>query len=102
MSKTWLRNLWGRRAGDAAAAYRARLDPGDPSARLVLADLAHYCNAGRTSFVAGDPHQTAFNEGARDVFLHVAGMLAMDERQVADLFEERRSAITREKENDDG
>lgn len=74
----WLLRLHGRRrAQRVAEAYRHRLDPETAAARLVLSDLAHYCRVGQSSFVPGDPHQTAFNEGARDVFLHVAEMTGL-------------------------
>jgi hypothetical protein len=74
----WLMRAFGWwRARSVAAAYRALLDPKDEQARLVLDDLARYCRAGATSFVAGDPHQTAFNEGARDAFLHVVEMIGL-------------------------
>ncbi len=67
----WLLRLHGRRrARRVAEAYRQRLDGEDVLARFILSDLAQYCRAGQSSFVPGDPHQTAFNEGARDVFLH--------------------------------
>ncbi len=68
----WLFNAHGRRARPVAAAYRELL--ATPEGQLVLRDLAAYCRVGASSFTAGDPHQTAFNEGARDVFLHVAEM----------------------------
>lgn len=68
----WLFNAHGRRAKAVAGAYRALL--ASPEGKLMLRDLAAYCRVGQSSFVAGDPHQTAFNEGARDVFLHVAEM----------------------------
>ena len=59
-----------------AAAYR-KLGIRDETARLILDDLARYCRVGATSFVAGDPHQTAFNEGSRDAFLHVIEMIGL-------------------------
>jgi len=74
-SVTWLKNLWRGRAEHVHGAYRRRLDPSDPEAKVILADLALYCNVGHSSFVAGDPYQTAFNEGARDAFLHVAAIV---------------------------
>jgi hypothetical protein len=75
----WLMRAFGwRRARSVAAAYRRLLDPKDDAARLILDDLARYCRAGATSFVAGDPHQTAFNEGARDAFLHVVEMIGLE------------------------
>jgi hypothetical protein len=85
----WLGRLFGwPRAGRVAHAYRSRLDPDDQEARLILADLAHYCRAGHTSFVAGDPHQTAFNEGARDVFLHVVELSGLTPTDIPQLIEE--------------
>lgn len=68
----WLFNAHGRQAKPVAAAYRDLL--ATPAGKLILRDLAAYCRVGASSFAAGDPHQTAFNEGARDVFLHVAEM----------------------------
>ena len=74
----WLMRAFGwRRARSVAAAYRALLDPKDERARCIIDDLARYCRAGATSFVAGDPHQTAFNEGARDAYLHVIEMIGL-------------------------
>ena len=74
----WLMRLVGpAHAPAVAAAYRDALDPVTPRGRAILADLAHYCRVGQTSFVAGDPHQTAFNEGARDVFLHVVELVGI-------------------------
>lgn len=86
---TWLSRLHGpRRARRVAEAYRQHLSGEDALARLVLSDLAHYCRAGQSSFVAGDPHQTAFNEGARDVFLHVAEMCGLVPADFAGLIQE--------------
>jgi hypothetical protein len=83
----WLRNAFGARRGVAVAnAYRALFAGGGGEGRLVLDDLARYCRAGATSFVANDPHQTAFNEGARDVFLHVAELAGLDPSAIADYF----------------
>ena len=81
----WLIGLFGvERAPEVARAYRQALGKESPEARLVLADLAQYCRVGATSFVPNDPHQTAFNEGARDVYLHVcdrAGWPPADSRK---------------------
>ena len=86
---TWLLRLHGApRARRVAAAYRQCLAGDDMLTRLVLSDLAHYCRAGQSSFVAGDPHQTAFNEGARDVFLHVAEMCGLTPSDFAGLIQE--------------
>lgn len=84
----WLKNAFGVRGASVAAAYRSLFgSPAGDGAR-VLADLARYCRAGTTSFVAGDPHQTAFNEGARDVFLHIVELAGLDPAAVADFFNE--------------
>lgn len=83
----WLSNAFGARRGQAvASAYRNLFAAGDGDGGIVLDDLARYCRAGTTSFVAGDSHQTAFNEGARDVFLHVAELAGLDPAAVADFF----------------
>lgn len=85
----WLGRLFGwPRAARVAHAYRSRLNPDDQETRLILADLAHYCRAGHTSFVAGDPHQTAFNEGARDVFLHIVELSGLAPNDIPQLIEE--------------
>ncbi len=86
---TWLLRLHGKaRAHRVVDAYRRQLSAEDGSGRLILSDLAHYCRAGQSSFVPGDPHQTAFNEGARDVFLHIAEMCSVTPRDFAGLLEE--------------
>lgn len=80
----WLVSVFGRqRAPDVLAAYRTCLDPEAPASRLVLRDLAAYCRVGQSSFVAGDPYQTAFNEGARDAFLHICEMTGLDPFEAA-------------------
>jgi hypothetical protein len=81
----WLARQFGRRGGDVAAAYRAALSPASPRGRLVLADLARLCGVGRTSFVPGDALETAFNEGKRAVFLHLAAVLALDAAELGGL-----------------
>lgn len=72
----WLLNSHGRRARQTAGAYRQMF--GSIEGKTVLRDLALYCNVGHSSFNAGDPHSTAFNEGARDVFLHIAEMSGIE------------------------
>jgi hypothetical protein len=80
----WLANAFGARRGAAVAhAYRNVFTADE--GRQVLADLARYCRAGCTSFVAGDPHQTAFNEGARDAFLHIVELAGLTPADIAEL-----------------
>ncbi len=85
----WLFNAHGRRAKRVAGAYVNLL--GSPEGHAVLRDLAAYCRVGTSSFVPGDPHQTAFNEGARDVFLHVAEMAGVKPDDFPKLTEENDS-----------
>ena len=83
----WLRALWGGRARRVAAAYRASLG-GAPD---VLADLARLCHAMHPTIVPGDPLGTAFNEGKRAVWLHVAEMLALSPDDFPAIPEETRT-----------
>lgn len=84
----WLMRLHGRARGRRVAAAYRDIFVDEARARLVLSDLAHYCRVGQSSFIAGDPHQTAFNEGARDVFLHIAEMSGVTPLDFAGLVEE--------------
>ena len=85
----WLRNAFpALHAAQVARAYRrvfgrgeqqlgtraSKLDSENRDARLILDDLALYCSLRRTGFVPGAPDQTAFNEGQRDVLLHLLSM----------------------------
>lgn len=73
----WLTRAFGGQRSAVAMAYRNLLGRDNPSGRLIVADMARYCNVGVTSFVPGDPHQTAFREGARDAFLHLVQMAGL-------------------------
>lgn len=42
---------------------------------VVLNDLKESCNGNSTSFVAGDPHFTAFKEGQRAAYLGILEIL---------------------------
>lgn len=85
----WLANTWtAERAPDVANAYRIALGREAPAGRLVLADLARYCHALETTFVAGDPHQTALNEGRRDVLNHILELLDVQADDFATLIQE--------------
>lgn len=48
----------------------------------VLKDLMNFCKYRDTSFIQGDPHSTAFNEGMRRVFLRVVKFLNMTEEEL--------------------
>lgn len=50
-----------------------------PAGQEVLQDLAaKYYD--RTSFVAGDPHHTAFREGERNVILYILSRAGLNEK----------------------
>ncbi|MFL1781249.1 hypothetical protein ABSA28_00969 [Candidatus Hepatincolaceae symbiont of Richtersius coronifer] len=66
---TWINLLFGKdKAALAINAWRETFDLDDEKVQLILKDLACYCNFKKSSFIVNDPYQTAFNEGARDVF----------------------------------
>jgi hypothetical protein len=77
-----------REARQVASAYREHLGNESAAARRILVDLARYCRVGQSSFVPGDPHQTAFNEGARDVFLHIAELCGLRPEDFPSYFSE--------------
>lgn len=72
----WINKVFGNnREQEVINAWQRVFDSNNPDVKIILLDLQTYCLAGRTSFVAGDPHQTSFNEGARDVYLHIQDMI---------------------------
>lgn len=48
----------------------------------VLKDLMAFCKYRDSTFVTGDPHATAFNEGMRRVALRVVKFLNMTEEEI--------------------
>ncbi len=70
----------GAQARAVADAYARVFGPeqASPAARLILEDLARYCGLRVSGFVAGAPDQTAFNEGQRDVLLHLLSAAGAD------------------------
>lgn len=81
----WLRGAHGSQADEVRLAYQLQLNPETPSGGLVIDDLARLCRATKTTFAAGDPYLTAFQEGQRSVWLHVVSMLALSPAAVAAL-----------------
>lgn len=82
----WLTRAFGPRDRAAVGmAYRNLLGRDNPSGRLIVADMGRYCNVGATSFVPNDPHQTAFNEGQRDAFLHMLQMAGLSPHDFPEL-----------------
>ncbi len=79
----WLFAVFGQsKAKEATEAWNSVFDMEDYKVRMVLKDLASYCNFTSSSFIANDANQTAFNEGARDVFLHILEMSNLDVKTV--------------------
>lgn len=63
------------------ADYRATF-VGTASGERVLADFHNYSGADKQSFVES-PYQTAFNEGKRRMWLHVAKRLDMTDEEIS-------------------
>lgn len=74
----WLVSLFGKKdASSVARAYQDQIDIDTPNGKAIMTDLAWYCNDTHTTFVPGDPYQTALNEGRRDVYLHIKEVLGL-------------------------
>ncbi len=76
MTHRWLKRLSTSSQKTLVEAYQDAFH--GTQGTLILKDLAAYCRFNETSFTAGDPYSTAFNEGARDAYLHILEMLHMD------------------------
>ena len=69
-----------KRLADLKLAYRRTFNTDD--GQKVLDDLMRRFSFGATTFVSGDPHTSAFNEGQRAAVLLIARMLSEEkERQ---------------------
>ncbi len=76
MNHRWLKRLNQNSQKSLIEAYQDAFS--GQQGKLILKDLALYCKFNETSFTPEDPYATAFNEGARDAFLHILEMLHMD------------------------
>ncbi len=72
--------LWRRRH-----AYRATFDLNNAVADEVLADLAHFCRANRSTGHP-DPHVAARLDGRREVWLRIAHHLNLTDEQLWKLY----------------
>jgi len=61
-----------------------------PEGKQVLLHLMKSCHMLTPTFVAGDPHQTAMNEGSRRVVLSILKMLNTDEKELLKQIEEEK------------
>jgi len=55
---------------------------------IVLADLRRFCKAADSSFVPGDPHATALNEGRREVWNRIMAHLYLSDDTIASIVEQ--------------
>lgn len=58
------------------------------SQAIVLADLARWCSAQKTTYVAGDPDGAKYLEGRRQVWIRIQGYLRLTEEEIDALAEQ--------------
>ncbi|MGB1390637.1 MAG: hypothetical protein ACPG61_17325 [Paracoccaceae bacterium] len=58
----------------------------------VLEDLRRFCKVYDTTHVPGDSHSTAINEGKRQAYLHLVGMLEVSPEEIVTPKKEIRDA----------
>ena len=76
-----------QKAVEIASSYK-KIFEGD-YAKNVLADLAEYCHVWTVDNIdLSNAYKTAFNEGKRSVFLHIAAMLNLNNKDFNEFFEE--------------
>ncbi len=72
----WIKRLKPKKQRALIQAYKQFSE--EEFSQVILRDLACYCHFNQTSFIPGATEYTAFNEGARDVFLHILEMVNTD------------------------
>lgn len=96
----WLeRAIWARWLFRKRAAYSDVFS--SANGRIVLADLAEVCGAGKSPFVPGSPDETAFRAGRQEVWLRIQKWLGMTDEDIHALAEHERR-IMEATTNDDG
>jgi len=70
---------------DLARAYRDTFS--SPQGQIVLRHLITTCGVLQPTYVRGDSHDTAHNEGRRDVAVGILRMLNTDPEALADMME---------------
>lgn len=87
-----LRRMLRGKHEDRRRAYRECFlaEDGRPSrsGEAVLADLRRFCKATDSSFVPGDPHATALNEGRREVWNRMIAHLYLSDDTIQSIVEQ--------------
>lgn len=81
-----LKDLFAKR-DSLARSYRAVFET--PEGEVVLAHLAKTCHLFTPTFVRGDPHMSALQEGERRVVLSIMKILDTDFAQLQAMMEEQ-------------
>jgi hypothetical protein len=63
-----------------ARAYKRVL--ATPDGQIMFADMMQACRVAQPASVAGDPHQSAVNEGMRQAALHMARLAHMSDEDM--------------------
>jgi hypothetical protein len=87
----WIVQHWPRSGRELVRQYGGLAE----TAPLVISDLAALCFAERSTFVPGDPHQSAFNAGMQEVWHHIRDQLNVDPDKLAAIY------LLMEEDNDD-
>lgn len=74
---------WWKWIRSRRSAYKAVL--GRYDSEIVLADMARYGNAGRTTFVTDNDRASALMEGRRQFWLYVSGLIELDEHGLREM-----------------
>lgn len=80
----WLCHWWRGRAREVRRQYRAML----ATAPAAMADLKLYCMADDSTHVAGSAHDSAYQAGRRDAWLHIQNTAGLTDADLADIDEE--------------
>ena len=65
--------------------------------KLILDDILKFCKYNQPSFVKGDPHETAFNEGLKSFARHVLILMNYSESDAQQRMNELKKNINNKK-----
>ena len=80
------------RAQPVKAAYKRLFD--SPDGKIVLAHIMKHGFVLRSTFVQGDPHETALNEGMRRMALSIIRYANIEEQYILENYEQIMAAGT--------